>query len=220
MIAGRPVRTLVLLVALATLAVSARRAWADDEKPELQRMRFIERDKQLTVTGSIAKLFDQAAYEALQSGFPTTIRIGIAVYPKTGGDPVSVALEQRTVVYDLWDEQYVIRFDGPAGRKTRKIKYRAEALKVITAIEDLPIGLLSTFPYEDIFYLRLTAQLNPVAPETLAEVRRWLSQGTGGGLDRGGVFFGSFVSVFVNPKIAEADRVVRIRSQPFYRPKS
>jgi hypothetical protein len=50
-------------------------------------------------------------------------------------------------------------------------------------------------------------------------VRRWLSQGTGGGLDRGGVFFGSFVSVFVNPKIADADRVLRIRSQPFYRPK-
>jgi len=50
-------------------------------------------------------------------------------------------------------------------------------------------------------------------------VRRWLSQGTGGGLDRGGAFFGSFVSVFVNPKIAEADRVLRLRSQPFYRPK-
>ena len=108
---------------------------------------------------------------------------------------------------------------GPGGRKTRKIKYRAEALKVLTAVEDLPIGLLATFPYEDVFYLRMTVQLNPVAPETLAEVRRWLSQGTGGGLDRGGVFFGSFVSVFVNPKIAEADRVVRIRSQPFYRPK-
>jgi len=70
-----------------------------------------------------------------------------------------------------------------------------------------------------VFYLRVTVQLNPVDKRTLAEVRRWLSQGTGGGLDRGGVFFGSFVSVFVNPKIAEADRVLRLRSQPFYRPK-
>jgi hypothetical protein len=220
MTARRPAPTLAMFVAVAAmLAIGSASAWADEEKSELQRMRFIERDTQLTVTGNIAKLFDQAAYEALQSGFPTTIRIFVAVYPKTGTDPVSVALEQRTVVYDLWDEQYVIRTDGPAGRKTRKIKYRAEALKVLTAVEDLPIGLLSTFPTEDIFYLRMTVQLNPVAPETLAEVRRWLSQGTGGGLDRGGVFFGSFVSVFVNPKIADADRVVRIRSQPFYRPK-
>jgi hypothetical protein len=207
----------VAFVALGAFGPAS--AWAEEEKPELQRMRFIERDKQLTVTGNIAKLFDQAAYEALQSGFPTTIRIGIAVYPKNSTDPVSVSFEQRTVVYDLWDEQYVIRIDGPAGRKTRKMKYRAEALKILTAVEDLPIGLLTTFPYEDIFYLRMTVQLNPVAPETLAEVRRWLSQGTGGGLDRGGVFFGSFVSVFVNPKIADADRVLKLRSQPFYRPK-
>jgi hypothetical protein len=57
-----------------------------------------------------------------------------------------------------------------------------------------------------------------VSQETLAEVRRWLSNGSGGGLDRGGAFFGSFVSVFVNLKVPEADRVLRIRSQPFYRP--
>jgi hypothetical protein len=74
-------------------------------------------------------------------------------------------------------------------------------------------------PYEDIYYLAMRVDLNPVSQETLTEVRRWLSQGTGGGLDRGGVFFGSFVSVFVNPKIADADRVLRIRSQPFFRPR-
>jgi hypothetical protein len=65
----------------------------------------------------------------------------------------------------------------------------------------------------------MTVLLNPVDKKTLAEVQRWLSQGTGGGLDRGGVFFGSFVSVFVHPKIADADAVVELRSQPFYRPK-
>jgi hypothetical protein len=69
-----------------------------------------------------------------------------------------------------------------------------------------------------VFVLKMVVELNPVSKETLAEVRRWLSQGNGGGLDRGGAFFGSFVSVFYNPKIADADRVLRIRSQPFYRP--
>jgi hypothetical protein len=69
-----------------------------------------------------------------------------------------------------------------------------------------------------VYYIRIIAQLNPVEKETLTQVRRWLSQGNGGGLDRGGAFFGSFVSVFVNPKIAEADRVLRVRSQPFYLP--
>jgi hypothetical protein len=207
-----------LLVAAAVLFV-ALPSRADDDKPELQRMRFIERGKNLTANGNIAKLFNEAAYEQLNSGFPSTIQIGTAVYPRGGNDPISVGVELRTIVYDLWDEQYVIRIEGQGGKRTRKVKYRAEALKILTAIEDFPIAALANIPYEDVFYLRITVQLNPVSKETLAEVRRWLSQGTGGGLDRGGVFFGSFVSVFVNPKIADADRVVRIRSQPFYRPK-
>ena len=207
--------TLLLLVSLGR----ARPARAEDDKPELQRMRFIERGQSLTATGNIAKLFDQAAYEQLSSGFPSTIQIGTAVYPRNSTEAIAFRIELRTVVYDLWDEQYVIRIESDSGKRTRKVKYRAEALKILTAIEDFPIARLVDIPYESVFYLTLTVQLNPVSKETLAEVRRWLSQGTGGGLDRGGVFFGSFVSVFVNPKIAEADRVLRIRSQPFYRPK-
>jgi hypothetical protein len=206
----------ILVVALVLLAFPA---YADDYKPELQKMRFIERTQNLTVTTNISRLFDSDAYEALSSGFPSTIVIATAVYPRDGEDPITVGKEIRTVVYDLWDEQYIIRVDGAGGRKTKKVKYRAEALKILTAIEDMPIAQLGDIPFEDVFYLRMTVQLNPVSKETLAEVRRWLSQGTGGGLDRGGVFFGSFVSVFVNPKIADADRVLRIRSQPFYRPK-
>jgi hypothetical protein len=206
-----------LIIALILLVSVS--AGADDDKPELQKMRFIERTQNLTVTTNISRLFDSDAYEALSSGFPSTIVIATAVYPRDGEDPITVGKEIRTVVYDLWDEQYIIRVDGAGGRKTKKVKYRAEALKILTAIEDMPIAQLGDIPFEDVFYLRMTVQLNPVSKETLAEVRRWLSQGTGGGLDRGGVFFGSFVSVFVNPKIADADRVLRIRSQPFYRPK-
>lgn len=206
------------LVVIALL-LAALPAGADEDKLEVQRMRFIERGQSLTATGNIAKLFDQAAYEQLSSGFPSTIQIGTAVYPRDSSEAIAFRVELRTVVYDLWDEQYVIRIEGPTGKRTRKVKYRAEALKILTAIEDFPIARLADIPHQDIFYLTLTVQLNPVSKETLAEVRRWLSQGTGGGLDRGGVFFGSFVSVFVNPKIAEADRVLRIRSQPFYRPK-
>ena len=208
-----------LLTAIALVVFFSATAGADEDKPELQKMRFIERDPNLTVTTNIAKLFDSEAYENLQSGFPSTIVIATAVYAKDSADPLTFGKEVRTVVYDLWDEQYVIRIEGAGGRKTKKVKYRAEALKILTAVEDMPIARLADVPYQDIFYLRLTVQLNPVSKETLAEVRRWLSQGTGGGLDRGGVFFGSFVSVFVNPKIAEADRVIRLRSQPFFRPK-
>jgi hypothetical protein len=209
------IRTLIT----AAILLVALPASADDERPELQRMRFIERGDDLIVTEvKFGKLFDAEAFQALSSGFPSTVAVGASVYAKGTSTPVQVQLLVRSVVYDLWDEVYVIKFEGDP-RKPIKVKSPAEALKLLTSVDDLPIAKLVDLPYDDIFYLHLTVKLNPVSTQTLTEMRRWLSQGTGGGLDRGGVFFGNFVSVFVNPKIAEADRVLRLRSQPFYRPR-
>ncbi len=206
-------KRLLLALALMLVAVTARA----DDPPELQRMRFIERTTSLTVTTKINKLFDTAAYNALKSGFVSTVVVQTWVYPKSSTEPIAWTRDRRTVVYDLWDEVYTVRMCEKC--KPTKVKYQSEAFKLLTEITDLPVAQLADIPYEDIYYLAIRVDLNPVSAETLTEVRRWLSQSTGGGLDRGSVFFGSFVSVFVNPKMADADRVMRIRSQPFYRPK-
>ena len=205
--------TLALLLAIST-------AHADDDQVELERMQFVERGDVLTVTTRIKELFDSGTFQALDTGIPSVVVIRMWVYPKDSNDPVAFQLVQRTSTYDLWDEVYLVTIDEAGGRKTTKrVKYRAEALKLMTEIDSMPIARTADLPYEKQFGLAMTVELNPVSKETLAEVRRWLSQGTGGGLDRGGSFFGSFVSVFVNPKIPEADRVLKIRSQPFYRPR-
>ena len=180
-------------------------------------MRFVEIGPDLTASVKIQKLFDQAAYLALSSGFPSTIVVNTFVYPKDEREPIAARQLVRSVVYDLWDEDYVIRLDPTA--KPVKVKFQSEALKLLGSVDGMPVARLADLPYLDQYYLRMTVLLNPVDKKTLAEVQRWLSQGTGGGLDRGGVFFGSFVSVFVHPKIADADRVLELRSQLFFRPK-
>jgi hypothetical protein len=217
-----------LLFAIALVAIAATTpAHADDDEVILQKVRFIERGAMLYIAApvgsppgpSINKLFDQASYEALHEGFTSTVLVRLWVYPKDSTDPVAFVALERQVVYDIWDEVYTLKFNGPAGKKVFKEKRKAEAFRQLTSLEDTPIARLADIPYDKVYLLAMEIELNPVSKETLAQVRRWLSQGTGGGLDRGGAFFGSFVSVFVNPKIAEADRVLRMRSQPFYRPR-
>lgn len=205
-------RWIILFMLVATL-----RAHAADE-PELHTMAFVERGNVLTVsTTALSKLFDHAAYAALASGVAQTVVIRIWIYPQGSRDPVAFVLIQRQASYEPWDEVFYLSLDEPTGRKKLKEKRQANALKRMIAIDNLPVVQLAALPYDQIFVLAMQAELNPISKETLAEVRRWLSQGSGGGLDRGGAFFGSFVSVFVNPKIAEADRVLRVRSQPFFR---
>ena len=207
-----------LLALLAVLLVAAP-ARADDEPPEYQRMRLVERGEDLTVTATITKLFDSSAFNALSSGFLTTVEIQLWVYPRESTEPIAYSRIKRSVVYDMWDEIFTVKTCDTC--KPVKVKSPAEALKLLASLDDEPVAKLADIPTGDdsVYYLAIRADLNPVSKETMAEVRRWLSQGTGGGLDRGSVFFGNFVSVFVNPKIADADRVLRVRSQPFYRPR-
>jgi len=210
---------LSLLLLLLSLAAPARADDDDDEAPEQMKMRFAERGTDLVVTANLTRIFDSSAYGALDTGVAATVVIRMWVYRAGSGEPISFTVLQRRCVFDLWDEVYDVRLDGPGGRVNRKVKFRAEALKLLTSLDQVPIAHLTDIPYDDHHVLAIEAELNPVSQQTLAEVRRWLTQGTGGGLDRGGSFFGSFVSVFVNPKVAAADRVIRVQSQPFYRPR-
>jgi hypothetical protein len=218
--AGTPGRGLgAVLLVLVALAARSSAARADEDKPELMKMKFFERDRDVLVSASLTKLFDSASYDKLDSGFASTVVIRFWVYQEGAADPISFQLVRRRVVYNLWDEVYELELDEPSGRRKVKVKYKAEALKLLTAIDMLPVARREQLPLMQHHLLAMIVELNPVSQETLAEVRRWLSAGTGGGLDRGGSFVGSFVSVFVNLKVPEADRVLRIRSQPFYRPK-
>jgi hypothetical protein len=208
-----------LVVALVVMAV-VQPAHADDDDPADQKMRFVERGDVLTVSSSaLTKLFDTKTYKALENGVASTVVIRIYIYPQGGSDAIAGTIMERRVAYEPWDEIYNLSFNDGIRIEKFKEKRKADALKRITAIDDLPVARLASLPYDQIFLLAMQVELNPVSQETLAEVKRWLSQGTGGGLDRGGAFFGSFVSVFVNPKIPKADRVLRIRSQPFFRPR-
>lgn len=195
-------------------------ARADDAELIERRMWFAERGGQLAVSTSFTELLDKKAYERLKSGFATAIVARIYVYKKGKELPVSVVMASFRAVYDLWDELYVVRIDGPQGRVTRRYKSRADALKALTSLDECPIAPLSAIPRGPHHYMAMVVELNPVSKELLAEMRRWLTKPAGSAsLDRSSSFFGSFVSVFVNPKLPEADRVLKYRSQPFYRTK-
>ena len=80
---ARAARTLGLGV-VSVLLLATGVAAAEDGSLA-QRMAFAERGQGLVVTTTIGRLFDSTAYDALDSGFPTTIVIRLWVYPKGKG---------------------------------------------------------------------------------------------------------------------------------------
>ena len=210
---------LVARVTALWLLLAAGPAAAQEPEISVRRMGFAERGKHLVLTTVFTEIFDRQAFEKISSGFPTTVVVRLYVYHKARTQaPVSLALLELEVVYDLWDEVYVVRTRGPLGEKQLRTRSRAQAVRALTELERMPIAPLDRVPIGQHHFVAMVVELNPVSPELLAEMRRWLSRPAGEtSLDSSSSFFGSFVSVFVNPKLEQADRTLRIRSQPFYR---
>lgn len=213
-------RLAVPVAAVVALAIAAAPMTAAAEPVTRQRMRFAERSGNLVVSASFTGLFDAAAYDELGSGVASVIVVRCYAYRQGEEMPVSFALANIRVAYDHWAEVYEVRIEGPLGVTRSRHQRRSDALRAITTLEQFPIAPLARVEIGPHHFLAMVVELNPISPELLAEVRRWLSERPGKSrLDAGSSFFGTFVSVFVNPKLAEADRVLRLRSQPFYRVK-
>ena len=223
--AGEPPRVLALLLAAAaTGAVLTRapRPAAAQEAGQViyRRMGFAERAGQLVVTASFADILGPADYARLSSGLTTTVAVRVYVYRRDDTEqPLSLSVYQLELVYDLWDEVYVVRIRGPAGDRQIRAGSRAQAARLITRLARAPVAPLGRIPIGPHHFIAMVVELNPVSPELLAEMRRWLSKPAGEASveSSSSSFFGSLVSVFVNPKLEAADRVLHIRSQPFYR---
>jgi len=185
-----------------------------------RKMRFVERGANLTVNTSFTNILDPDDYAALSSGFPTRIVIHLVVYQQGSDIPVAIERIRRRVVYDLWDETYVLEVTGSKGVYQKRFESRVQLLRELTQLRRQPVAKLSKVGVGPHYILAVVAQLNPVEEERMAEMRRWLTKSSSdSSLDSSSSFFGSFVSVFANSKLGEADRVVRLQSQPFYRVK-
>lgn len=205
----------------ALLAVVRPARAAGAEEVAQVRLAFVERRGELQVArvGVGALLFDQRAHIKLeQNPLATVVVVRFYVYREGESVPVSFRLLTARIVYDLWLEEYEVRIDSERGRKSGRYARLDQAYRAITEFEDLPVASLADIATGPHYYLAMVAELNPVSEETMAEVRRWLTRPAGSTrLGRETSFFGSFVSIFVNAKLPEAERVVRARSQPFYR---
>jgi hypothetical protein len=212
-----------LAIAAAVLALASN-AVADDIKLEPQSMRFVETDTQLTVSllppphGGIGSIFDQRHFDELRSGTPTQVVIHMQITPQGSDEAVAQQTLTREVRYDPWKDKYFVTLEEPTGKRTFSVKPQSEALKWMTAVDDVPVATLRVLPTGKVFELKMVVELNPHDQAALARVRRSLAQGAGGGIERGGGLFGSFTQLFLHPNIEDADRILRVQSKPFYRP--
>jgi hypothetical protein len=204
----------VLLLAGFSLGGSSD-AWADPVK--LKRFTFEERDGQLTITGGFREMFDPRMRQRLSSGFATTVVMHVYLYREGGGPPLAESVRTLRAVYDLWDHRFLLQIESPRGRLIRRPRSQRQVVDRLTSFWRFPIAPIGRIDRGQQYFIAAIVEVNPMRPEVLSEVRRWLRRPTGRERPGSTSFFGSFVSIFVNKKISRAEKTFKVRSQPFFR---
>ena len=180
------------------------------------------KDGQLLISVGLGDLFGPADRKRLTSGFSTRVLIRVALQ-EAGGDEdvVSLAVQRAEIVYDIWDEKFSVRITRGLGAELRAIVATADdAIWRATALWQVPLADARRLRPNVRYIVMARGDLNPISEDLLADVRRWLVQPAHGQrkLGAGDSFFGSFVSIFVNPRIEDSERQLRFTSQPFVLP--
>ncbi len=205
---------------VAALLLCSAVARADDE-PE-RYARFDLDGKYVALTVSYPDLFDAALAQKVDSGFAMNLVLRAWLFRDGATSPEALAVRTWRVAYDLWDEVYLIEERDDAGTRTYREPTRAAAMRRLSSLHHLPVADSARMQQGARYRVRALIEVNPVSPELAAQVRRWLTRPPESHrfAGAGESFFGSFVSIFVNPRVGDAERSLRFHSQLFTRPEA
>jgi len=169
----------------------------------------------LRVNVSYRDVVDATVQKQLSSGLPTTIVMRGWVFRETGGEAVALTVKTCRVLYDLWDEVFQLTISTPGSPDKPDVALNLEGvLRKCAEARELPLLAPGDYPKEPLFFAAIV-EVNPVSPEMMAQVKRWMSRPTGtSSTSLGGALFGSFVGLFVT-RIDEAQARLAFRTQAF-----
>jgi hypothetical protein len=151
--------------------------------------------------------------QKLSSGLPMVIAMRAYVLREGDETPVALAVRTCRVVYDLWDEVYRIKLTVAGGDRDLAVINVEGVLRQCAEVRDLPVVDRSVLPPNQAHYLGVIVDVNPVSPQMLEQMRRWVARPSGStGIGPSDALFGSFVGLFVR-QIGTSDRTLRFRTQ-------
>jgi len=168
----------------------------------------------LFVSFTFRDVFRKAVRSKLKSGLPTTVVLRLAVYGQGNSRPEAVFPRTCQIVYDLWEEDFLVDIKDPNGFIHKRVPTEQKAVDQCGILHHTPVA-------RDIekgtYFVKVIAEANPLSPELVRNIKKWLSRPHGSVRSRapGENFFGSFLSIFVNQRLGTSEATVVFRSQNF-----
>ena len=209
---GRRTRSALGFALACAVALVAR---ADPSVP--LRAVLVQWEEQRPLLTFAAEDFVSASVaEKLGSGLPQRIVTRVYAYADTGEEPIAVSALSCRVVYDLWEGVYRVQEQTETRDRSRTVPDLKGVVQACLNVRLLALGDAATYARlrGRRVYFAAIIELNPLSPDTVQRIRRWLSRSNSGQM-RGDAFFGSFVSIFVSRRLGSAEHTLSFRSTSF-----
>jgi len=215
-VVARPWMALALalvVVASARQAVARKDTMAALSKVPVRDMEIVADDTLLYASVSFSDLLDARMRKKLSSGFTSTFALRAYLFEVDTERAVSLAVRTVKMRFDMWDERYLVKASDSRGITNESRTTEPEALGLAASIRVLPVAPLAVINPSRVYFLAIRVEVDPTSKEVLEEYTRWITRPGGPRPPAGSKsFFGSFVSLFVNPKADRARDVLAFRS--------
>lgn len=210
---GRFSRIGFLLVALALCVAPFGRATAEaqEARPDSVREATFEWDTDLGVlffSIGFREVIDARIQEKLRRGLPTTIVLTATVF-RTPGEPLSTTAQTCKVTWHVWEEAYRVEVMRPGSNQVRWTTTIEGVLRRCAEVRRLLAGDQTQIPLNTALFASGKIQVNPISPEVLKKIQRWVMRPASTGTAApGDALFSTFTGLFLQ-RIGDAEREIK-----------
>jgi hypothetical protein len=213
---GRRRRRLGGLVFLAALAVG-RVASAQAEPNPVQRDVDLSWDTDrglLYLDMSFRDVIDAGIRSKLSRGLPTTIVLAATIQAAGSSQALSTTTQTCRITWHVWEEAYFVEIVRPGGAQARWTTTIEGVLRRCAEVHRLLAGDGTQIPPTASLYARGSIQINPVSPEVMQKLQRWVQRPSSTGTAApGDALFSTFTGLFLQ-RIGDAERDLRFFTRP------
>lgn len=201
------------LLLLTTSAALAQQA-SPDGSTRAAQLEWDADERLLYLSIGFRDVIDSRIQDKLSRGLPTTIVLTAALFRVGSAQPLSTTAQTCKVTWHVWEEAYRVEVTRPGSSQVRWTTTIEGVLRRCAEARRLLAGDRSQILPG--VQLRATGkiQVNPISPEVLMKIQRWVMRPASTGTAApGDALFSTFTGLFLQ-RIGDAEREVKFVTLP------
>lgn len=159
---------------------------------------------------------DQNLESKLSRGLPTTIVLTAAVYRAGAQKPLSTTAQTCKVTWHVWEEAYLVEVMRPGSNRQSWTTTTEGVIRRCTEVRHLLAGDATQISPGGALVAAGKIQVNPVSPELLQKIKRWVMRPSATGTAApGDALFSTFTGLFLQ-RIGDAERQQKFSTRALF----